>query len=299
MWIVSDSVRGPSETESEEPVDPLRLSTGRLSSRDERPDDDAPVIDPFAAARAEEMANAKARASRAKAIGIAAILALLALGIGALAVSKLSSRSAADEGERATTAPSEAAPIASAPILVVPPDPTPRAIPTPPARGSARAGERVPKTTTTSRIGRIPVIDLGTQETQTLEESLRAQRASAAAESKTVLVMIVRYDFAEQPVLDAAMADPRVQEALADVRIVRVDGRFFAKELAALGFPLQIAPTLCLIGPDLVPRDAIDGREWDDDTPDNIAPVLGAFVRGTYKKRRHAWTPPQSRGVEL
>jgi hypothetical protein len=37
--------------------------------------------------------------------------------------------------------------------------------------------------------------------------------------------------------------------------------------------------------------DLIDGGEWDADVPENIAPVLGAFVRGTYSNRRHARAP--------
>ena len=50
---------------------------------------------------------------------------------------------------------------------------------------------------------------------------------------------------------------------------------------------------------DLFPQDAIDGGEWDADVPENIAPVLGAFVRGTYKTRREPWKPPRSKGVTL
>jgi len=158
----------------------------------------------------------------------------------------------------------------------------------------------VPKTTTTKQIGRVPVVDLGTQDTHTLEESLRAERAAAAGEHRTLLVMLVRYDFAQHLEIEAALADPRVQEALGEVRIVRADERFHDKELTALGFPSKIAPTLCLLGPDLRPRDVIDGREWDDDTAENIAPVIGAFLRGTYKKRRQPWTPPPARrGEEL
>ena len=43
----------------------------------------------------------------------------------------------------------------------------------------------------------------------------------------------------------------------------------------------------------------IHGGEWDDDIPPNIAPVLGAFVRGKYGTRRYPWQPLPGSGMRL
>ncbi len=54
-----------------------------------------------------------------------------------------------------------------------------------------------------------------------------------------------------------------------------------------------------MLGPDLRPRDGIDGGEWDADVPENMAPVLGAFVQGTLTKRRTPWQALPSAGMRL
>ncbi len=53
------------------------------------------------------------------------------------------------------------------------------------------------------------------------------------------------------------------------------------------------------LGVNLTPRDGIDGGEWDDDIAQNIAPVLGAFVRGKYPARREAWKAVRGSGMRL
>lgn len=297
---MSESTRGPSE-HGEEPIEPLRLSTGTGPSIEKSPED-APHLDPYFAERQQAGRRATARAHlalNAYKILKVSLIAGAALAFAGYQGVKLYIRETAPAIGPSSAPAASSAPIASTPIVIVVPDPVPPVIVVPVPSGSAPAGERVPKATTTTQIGRVPVVDLGTQDTRTLEESLRTQRAAAAAEHRTLLVMLVRYDNAEHLDVERAMADPRMQEALADARIVRADARFYRKELAELGFPTVIVPTLCLVGPDLVPRDAIDGREWDDDTPANMAPVFSAFLHGTYKKRRHPWTPPPSRGVQL
>ena len=278
-------------------VDPVRLATSRGATREERGAEDAPHLEPFLVAKAPKKARKRA------------IWWWIALGvIGAAFVASVvwipyawraDERDHPSSGDGAAESGSQAAPVGLAPSGAASEVASSAASGNPSPSGSARAGERVPKTTSQSLVGRIPVVDLGRQETRTLEESLRAERASAAAEHRTLVVMIVRYDFAEHLVHEAMLSDPRMQEALGDVRIVRIDGRYYDKELTALGFKAKVVPTLCLLGPDLRPRDVIDGREWDEDSVENIAPIVSAFVRGTYKKRRHPWTPLPSRGEQL
>jgi hypothetical protein len=90
-----------------------------------------------------------------------------------------------------------------------------------------------------------------------------------------------------------------MQTALAGVRLVRVDGILFHEDLDALRVPHDDIPGFFLLAPDLTPRDGIDGGEWGDDIAPNIAPVLGAFVRGKYAVRRSPWTPLPPSGVSL
>jgi hypothetical protein len=84
-----------------------------------------------------------------------------------------------------------------------------------------------------------------------------------------------------------------MQSALAGVRLVRVDVSDFRVELAALGIPTDSVPGFALLSEGLRPMDFVHGGEWDADVPENIAPVLGAFVRGKYTVRRHHFRAAQ------
>jgi hypothetical protein len=81
--------------------------------------------------------------------------------------------------------------------------------------------------------------------------------------------------------------------------LVRVDLNVFGDELKQLRMPTNLYPAFFLLGPDNRPIDAVHGGEWDDDVAENIAPVLGAFVRGEYKKRRHPEWSPTTTSVPL
>ena len=96
----------------------------------------------------------------------------------------------------------------------------------------------------------------------------------------------------------ASLADPKMQRALEKVRLVRVDVSDFRDDLLQLGMTAKLVdlmPTFILLDVDLSPLDAVSGGEWDDDTADNIAPVLNQFARGTLTKRREHWTPPRKK----
>lgn len=79
-----------------------------------------------------------------------------------------------------------------------------------------------------------------------------------------------------------------MQAALGPARLVRVDTYELRPEIEELGAWTQWTPGFFLLGPDLSARDGIDGGEWDDDTPENVAPVLSAFMKGKlpHEKRR-------------
>jgi hypothetical protein len=186
-------------------------------------------------------------------------------------------------------APTAAPPSASVPVVRAPSPSVPSSVPL----------DLVPRTTKVTRVGKIAVVDVGVETRKTLAEELAAQRSLALAEHQTLVVMTTRFGIKEFLDVDAALPHPLLQTALADVRLVRVDVVLFENELEELGVPTHGIPWFVLIGPDLVPRDGIDGGEWDDDIPRNIAPVLGAFVHGNYKARRQTWKPPKGKGVAL
>lgn len=178
---------------------------------------------------------------------------------------------------------------------VMPPDP-PRATaaPSPPPVASG-----VPQTTQVKKRGAITIVDLGVDSQRSLSDELALQRTAAQAEGQTLVLMMTRYGNKLLDDFDAAVPDPLMQSALTNVRLVRVDGRYFLVELTELGIPTDSFPWFFLLGTDLSPKDGINGGEWDDDVARNIAPVLGAFVKGTYKKRREIWKPKRRQGVEL
>jgi len=116
---------------------------------------------------------------------------------------------------------------------------------------------------------------------------------------ETVLVMTTGAGCAPCRSVEQALSDPLMQSALSAVRLVRVDSELFHEDLVALRIPHDRLPGFFLLSPDLTPRDGIDGGEWDDDIPANVAPVLGAFVRGKLTDRRARWRPVPASGVSL
>jgi hypothetical protein len=171
------------------------------------------------------------------------------------------------------------------------PAPSPSAAPTGhgtsaslPAPGEASRQNGVIET----RVGRITLVDVG-PDIPSLQSELDHQRTLARTNKQKLLVWLVVKDCHPCNGVAAALGDRRMQRALADVRLVRIDVNDFALELARLHIPVQKLPGFALLGTDDRPVDFVHGGEWDADIPANIAPVLGSFVRGTYTKRRHPW----------
>ena len=83
-------------------------------------------------------------------------------------------------------------------------------------------------------------------------------------------------------------SDPEMTKALAGVTVVRVDIDWFAEDaLTGVGLSASSVPWFVLFDDKLVVKDAITSGEWEEDVPANMAPVLGAFVRGTFTKRKY------------
>lgn len=172
----------------------------------------------------------------------------------------------------------------------------PASAPSPPS-APGPAGS-VPQRTTSQRVGELTVIDVGI-EVRTLAEELARQRADAFEVGDRLLVMTTSDPCEPCRGVDRALADPLMQTALRGVRLVRVHVEVFRDDLVELKIPGERIPGFFRLALDLAPEDGIDGGEWDEDIPVNIAPVLGAFVRGQYTVRREPWTPLPHSGMRL
>lgn len=179
-------------------------------------------------------------------------------------------------------------------VPVAPPAPDPPAAVVAPTLPLVLA----PAHTQVDRAGRITVVDLG-RATASLADELPRQRAAATTAGDRLVLMTITGGCAPCRGVDEALRDPLMQTALSRVRLVRVDAEVFHEDLEALRIPHARVPGFFLLAPDLSPRDGIDGGEWDADVPPNMAPVLGAFVRGQYAARREAWRPLPGSGMAL
>jgi hypothetical protein len=184
---------------------------------------------------------------------------------------------------------------ARVPPGAVPPGAAP---PQPAAPEPTKPSFVIPKTTTSRREGAISIVDVGASATS-LKEALAKERAAAASAGETMLMMTTGARCEPCKGFDRSLGDPLVQTALSRIRLVRVDIGFFKEDLESLKVPTSRIPGFYLLALDLTPRDGIDGGEWDEDIARNIAPVVGAFVRGKYTARREAWKPLPGSGVRL
>lgn len=83
-----------------------------------------------------------------------------------------------------------------------------------------------------------------------------------------------------------ALGDRAMREALTGAVVVRVDVARYGSELGALGLETYVTPAFFLLDERGHARDGITGSEWTDDVAANIAPVMGAFMRGQYVERK-------------
>ena len=181
-----------------------------------------------------------------------------------------------------TSAPALPAPVYMPPTATTPPTPSPRS-------GITMSREME---TTVTRVGKIVVVDVGLSELS-LDAALRKQRTAAQRDGQTLVIQTTSPGCRPCLGVAAALVDPKMQKALDGVRLVRVDVGDFHEELVEFGMPDKYIPGFYLLRPNLSPRDGVHGGEWDDDVADNIAPVLEAFVRGRYGKRRQPFTAPR------
>jgi hypothetical protein len=86
----------------------------------------------------------------------------------------------------------------------------------------------------------------------------------------------------------AALPDARMQRALANVTLVRVDVEEYDRELAIMKVETRTAPWFYKLDAKGIPTDAISADAWEANVPENMAPVLGKFVHRTAPGRHRA-----------
>lgn len=137
-------------------------------------------------------------------------------------------------------------------------------------------------------VGAVRLIDIRQPELA-FRQVLQKQQREATTQHERLLLFVVSSNCLPCNGVTLALNDRKMQAALAGVRVVRLDVAEFGPELAALGIPTETVPGFVLFEGDLRPSDYVHGGEWDADIAENIAPVLGPFVRGKYTARRHPY----------
>jgi hypothetical protein len=171
------------------------------------------------------------------------------------------------------------------------PIPAPLTAPTPAPPPAEAAEVEPPLPVLPAHIGKIVIVEAAAG-TETLEVQLLAQLQESAKAGEQVVLWTVMPDCEPCTAVGRALADARMQRALAKVRLVRADATSFPSELRRLGVPVEPVPGFTLLDTHAHALDHIHGGEWDADIPANIAPILDKFLRHGLSRRRHPWARP-------
>lgn len=147
-------------------------------------------------------------------------------------------------------------------------------------------------TPTLPSTGKIHVVQLRSAD-GALKTQLAKQAADAAARSERVMVMTTSPTCGACKEVIGTLSDFEMQLSLGKVTIVKVDVGEFTSELGASGLEKgKNLPWFFLLDPSGKVVDAISADEWDDNKPENIAPVMDEFLNGTLTKKHPPPTNP-------
>jgi hypothetical protein len=162
----------------------------------------------------------------------------------------------------------------------------------PPTATTPPTSTATPPASKSTMYGSLEVIDLDPDDGP-LRTQLSDVVADAADAKNVVLVQTTAKWCKPCRGFEASLNDPRVQASLKNVTLVRLDIDEWEKtELKDLKMDVGSVPWFFKIDDKLKTLDAISSGEWDDDVPENIAPVMRDFMAGKLKKRRYP-APPQ------
>ncbi len=145
---------------------------------------------------------------------------------------------------------------------------------------------RVPVAAGTRSYGSLDVVDV--DEARPLHAQLVELARRNAGTGRTVLLQTYVRSSPECAQVAASLPDSQMQRALANVTLVRVDVEAFEDELEEMRVETDTVPWFYKLDSASRPTDAISADEWDDNVPENMAPVLAGFARGTLRVRRTA-----------
>lgn len=195
-------------------------------------------------------------------------------------------------GSAVSKAKTSPPPVYTSPYVSPSPPPSPSPTVRPRASRGGESGQSTPMDVVSEvRIGAITLVDVPATNRPFVVE-LRAQQTKATAAKERLVLFVVTGACRPCMSVAAVLGDPKMQAALDHVRIVRVNAHDMPEDLHAMGAPTGTIPGFYLLSPALKVVDGITGAEWDDDTADNVAPVLRAFLHGTYTKRRRPHAAP-------
>jgi hypothetical protein len=130
----------------------------------------------------------------------------------------------------------------------------------------------------------------GSLEVVDLDQSrpLRPQLAEIVARShgRTVVLQTYLSSSAACAAVAESLPDTRMQRALANVVLVRVDAEEYDRELGKMKVETRTAPWFYKLDAKADPTDAISADAWDANLPESMAPVLGRFVHKPPPSRR-------------
>lgn len=173
--------------------------------------------------------------------------------------------------------------LAAPKVVAAPPVPTASASAAPRAAPENASREHSVRE---ARFGSVRLVDVAAAEDKSLRRILENQQRAASLAQERVVLFVVGPNCLPCNGFMLALPDTRMQTALRNVRLVRVDASEFAPDLGALGIPAETVPGFALLAAGQRVSDYVDGGEWDADIAQNIAPVLGPFIQGKYRVRR-------------
>ncbi len=134
----------------------------------------------------------------------------------------------------------------------------------------------------TRSYGSLEVIDLDDT------RGLRAQLVEITQRSRGRKIVLQTYAKASAvcEAVDAALPDKRMQGALANVTLVRVDVDEYDTELRQMEIETATAPWFYKLDSKGNPTDALSSEAWETDAPENMAPVLRRFIHRAAPRRR-------------
>ncbi len=134
--------------------------------------------------------------------------------------------------------------------------------------------------------GTIKVIDLSEDDALPFRERLKAELKTAHEAGHPVIVETTASFCRTCDEIDQALHQEPLQRALTGATVVRVDVEAFEEELRSSGMWQDTVPWFYRLDSNMRPTDAISADEWDENTAENIAKVLGPFAHGTLPTRR-------------